>query len=61
MYNYTQIYEIICEHSVNGGFDFNTDFLEANVINIFLLVSGLIYVLQQFLGATLNHFENFDT
>lgn len=32
---------------------FNSNFLEANVINITLLLFGLIYVLNQFLGAIL--------
>lgn len=54
MHTYIQIYQILCKHSVNDGFGLNTDFLEANVVNILLLVSGLIYVLKQFLGATLN-------
>ena len=31
----------------------NTDFLEANVINIILLLLGLIYILKNFLGSTL--------
>jgi F0F1-type ATP synthase membrane subunit b/b' len=31
----------------------NTDFLEANVINITLLLLGLIYILKNFLGSTL--------
>nr|AYR05883.1 ATP synthase CFO B chain subunit I [Lithothamnion sp.] len=53
MNNYMQIYEILSDHSVVSGFGFNTDFLEANVFNILLLLSGLIYVLKQFLGATL--------
>nr|YP_009313084.1 ATP synthase CF0 subunit I [Dermonema virens]SCW21338.1 ATP synthase CF0 subunit I [Dermonema virens] len=35
------------------SFGFNTDFLEANVINIALLLSGLIYILKNFLGANL--------
>nr|YP_009314929.1 ATP synthase CF0 subunit I [Scinaia undulata]SCW23384.1 ATP synthase CF0 subunit I [Scinaia undulata] len=34
-------------------FGFNPDFLEANVINIALLLSGLIYILKNFLGLTL--------
>nr|YP_009314312.1 ATP synthase CF0 subunit I [Liagora harveyana]YP_009315540.1 ATP synthase CF0 subunit I [Liagora brachyclada]SCW22566.1 ATP synthase CF0 subunit I [Liagora harveyana]SCW24198.1 ATP synthase CF0 subunit I [Liagora brachyclada] len=34
-------------------FGFNPDFLEANVINIALLLSGLIYILKNFLGSTL--------
>nr|YP_009396396.1 ATP synthase CF0 subunit I [Polysiphonia scopulorum]ARW65582.1 ATP synthase CF0 subunit I [Polysiphonia scopulorum] len=33
---------------------FNSNFLEANVLNIFLLLSGLIYVLKKFLGSILN-------
>nr|YP_010199387.1 ATP synthase CF0 subunit I [Gracilariopsis tenuifrons]AXF36104.1 ATP synthase CF0 subunit I [Gracilariopsis tenuifrons]UAD89245.1 ATP synthase CF0 subunit I [Gracilariopsis tenuifrons] len=50
-----QIFNIIAtieEHS-NQGISFNTNFLEANVINITLLLSGLIYVLKQFLGSIL--------
>nr|YP_009313903.1 ATP synthase CF0 subunit I [Hommersandiophycus borowitzkae]SCW22157.1 ATP synthase CF0 subunit I [Hommersandiophycus borowitzkae] len=35
------------------SFGFNPDFLEANVINITLLLSGLIYILKNFLGSTL--------
>nr|YP_009392473.1 ATP synthase CF0 subunit I [Caloglossa monosticha]ARW61035.1 ATP synthase CF0 subunit I [Caloglossa monosticha] len=31
----------------------NTNFLEANLLNILLLLSGLIYVLKQFLGSIL--------
>nr|QHO64181.1 ATP synthase CF0 subunit I [Lympha mucosa] len=34
-------------------FGFNTNFLEANVINITLLLLGLIYILKNFLGSTL--------
>jgi F-type H+-transporting ATPase subunit b len=41
-------------HEENTGFGLNTDFLEANVINIVLLFSGLVYVLKQFLGSTLS-------
>lgn len=37
----------------NQGFDFNANFLEANVINIILLFSGLVYLLKQFLGTLL--------
>nr|YP_010728795.1 ATP synthase CF0 subunit I [Lithothamnion corallioides]WEA76956.1 ATP synthase CF0 subunit I [Lithothamnion corallioides] len=55
MHNYIQVYQILCKHSVDTGFGFNTDFLEANVVNILLLLSGLIYVLKQFLGATLQN------
>lgn len=38
---------------VNQGLGFNTNFLEANVINIILLFSGLVYLLKQFLGTLL--------
>lgn len=48
------IYIIFCEYLADKGFGFNPDFLEANVINIVLLLSGLIYVLKKFLGATLD-------
>nr|QCI06883.1 ATP synthase CF0 subunit I [Halydictyon mirabile] len=33
---------------------FNANFLEANVLNIALLLAGLIYVLKQFLGSSLS-------
>lgn len=50
-----QIFNIIAiiEEHTNQGISFNTNFLEANVINIALLLSGLIYVLKQFLGSVL--------
>nr|QCI08731.1 ATP synthase CF0 subunit I [Sphondylothamnion multifidum] len=40
--------------SVNPGISFNSNFLEANVLNISLLLAGLIYVLKQFLGSILS-------
>lgn len=40
--------------SNNQEIRFNTNFLEANVINIILLLSGLIYVLKQFLGSIIS-------
>nr|YP_007878275.1 ATP synthase CFO B chain subunit I [Calliarthron tuberculosum]AGA63886.1 ATP synthase CFO B chain subunit I [Calliarthron tuberculosum] len=55
MQAYLNIFGILCMHKENTGFGLNTDFLEANVINIVLLFSGLVYVLKQFLGATLNN------
>nr|YP_009313700.1 ATP synthase CF0 subunit I [Helminthocladia australis]SCW21954.1 ATP synthase CF0 subunit I [Helminthocladia australis] len=45
-----QIFNQLAHHQ---GFGFNPDFLEANVINIALLLSGLIYILKNFLGANL--------
>jgi len=38
----------------NPAISFNTNFLEANVLNIALLLFGLIYILKQFLGSMLN-------
>lgn len=46
-------YNILCTHLASQGFGFNANFLEANVINIILLFSGLVYLLKQFLGALL--------
>nr|YP_009732136.1 ATP synthase CF0 B chain subunit I [Gracilaria spinulosa]QHS70733.1 ATP synthase CF0 B chain subunit I [Gracilaria spinulosa] len=55
MENFIQLFNIIAnfEPDVNSGISLNTDFLEANVINILLLLSGLIYVLKEFLGSIL--------
>lgn len=46
------IFNFVTDHS-SKEFGFNGDFLEANVINILLLLFGLIYVLKQFLGSSL--------
>ena len=46
--------DMLCMSLVNKGWGFNNDFLEANVINITLLFTGLVYVLKQFLGASLS-------
>nr|YP_009541872.1 ATP synthase CFO B chain subunit I [Neogoniolithon spectabile]AYR06081.1 ATP synthase CFO B chain subunit I [Neogoniolithon spectabile] len=35
-------------------FGFNNNFLEANVINIFLLLCGLLYILRKFLGQNIS-------
>nr|YP_010903067.1 ATP synthase CF0 subunit I [Hypnea pseudomusciformis]WCH55121.1 ATP synthase CF0 subunit I [Hypnea pseudomusciformis]WCH55520.1 ATP synthase CF0 subunit I [Hypnea pseudomusciformis]WCH56714.1 ATP synthase CF0 subunit I [Hypnea pseudomusciformis] len=44
----------ICANEVNhSAISLNSNFLEANVINILLLLFGLIYVLKQFLGSAL--------
>lgn len=50
-----QVFKFISDQLIltNAGVSFNTNFLEANVINIALLLSGLIYVLKQFLGSIL--------
>nr|YP_010197785.1 ATP synthase CF0 subunit I [Gracilaria isabellana]UAD86201.1 ATP synthase CF0 subunit I [Gracilaria isabellana] len=55
MKSFMQLINIIAnfDTEVNSGISFNTDFLEANVINILLLLSGLIYVLKEFLGSIL--------
>ena len=49
-----QIITILSEHSSDHTFGFNSNIFEANVINILLLLFGLIYVLKQFLGSSLN-------
>nr|WCH58076.1 ATP synthase CF0 subunit I [Cystoclonium purpureum f. stellatum] len=54
MENIIRIFAIFAEHNIQEGISFNSDFLEANVINILLLLSGLIYVLKQFLGSSLS-------
>lgn len=50
-----QIFEFICQSylSVHDSISFNSNFLEANVINILLLLAGLIYILKNFLGSIL--------
>lgn len=53
MNNNYSIVNLICEHSNVSVVSLNTNFLEANVLNILLLLFGLIYVLRQFLGSIL--------
>nr|QOS04623.1 ATP synthase CFO B subunit subunit I [Sarcopeltis skottsbergii] len=53
MENVIRIFHIFAEHESHQGLSFNSNFLEANVINIALLLTGLIYVLKQFLGSVL--------
>ena len=48
-----RIFEIFAEYTAQQGLSFNSNFLEANVINITFLLSGLAYLLKQFLGALL--------
>lgn len=49
-----RIFEIFAEQYTQQGLSFSSNFLEANVINIFLLLVGLIYVLKNFLGSILS-------
>nr|QCI04656.1 ATP synthase CF0 subunit I [Apoglossum ruscifolium] len=49
-----QILNLISQQYIGMKVSFNSNFLEANVLNIILLVSGLIYVLKQFLGSILS-------
>nr|YP_009332718.1 ATP synthase CF0 B subunit [Membranoptera weeksiae]AHZ94732.1 ATP synthase CF0 B subunit [Membranoptera weeksiae] len=49
-----QILNLISEKYLNNSISFNSNFLESNVLNIVLLLSGLIYVLKQFLGSILS-------
>lgn len=53
MKTYVGLFYQFCVDGSNAGFSFNSDFLQANVVNIILLLSGLVYVLKQFLGASL--------
>lgn len=48
------IFKVLAQHSSEQVLSFNTNFLEANVINISLLLSGLVYVLKKFLGSMLS-------
>lgn len=52
---YIQTFQCICAQNSSAffGITFNTNFLEANVLNIGLLLYGLIYVLRKFLGSIL--------
>ena len=52
------IFNIITQSIMYSGVSFNSNFLEANVFNIFLLLSGLIYVLKNFLGSVLDNRQN---
>lgn len=51
---YINFFYMLCTTVTNKDFGFNNDLLEANVVNIVLLFSGLVYVLKQFLGASLS-------
>nr|YP_009294238.1 ATP synthase CFO B chain subunit I [Palmaria palmata]AOM67678.1 ATP synthase CFO B chain subunit I [Palmaria palmata] len=53
MSNIFQVFNMLSEHIEQKTLGFNPDFLEANVINITLLLSGLIYILKNFLGSNL--------
>lgn len=53
-----RIFEITSQTQSNLEISFNSNFLEANVVNIFLLLAGLIYVLRKFLGSILDEREN---
>nr|QCI04046.1 ATP synthase CF0 subunit I [Antithamnionella ternifolia] len=55
MENNFQVFRLISEEysRVSHSIGLNSNFLEANVLNIMLLLFGLIYVLKQFLGSIL--------
>nr|YP_009257527.1 ATP synthase CF0 B subunit [Coeloseira compressa]ANH09610.1 ATP synthase CF0 B subunit [Coeloseira compressa] len=53
MHSNAELFSIFSFYSHDGYISLNSNFLEANVINITLLLLGLIYVLKQFLGAIL--------
>lgn len=46
---------ILSQHAEGKSLALNTNFLEANVVNITILFSGLVYLLKQFLGALLKN------
>nr|YP_010851016.1 ATP synthase CF0 subunit I [Aphanocladia stichidiosa]WGH13981.1 ATP synthase CF0 subunit I [Aphanocladia stichidiosa] len=48
-----KVFEIFSQELLYTGISFNSNFLEANVFNILLLLGGLIYVLRKFLGSIL--------
>nr|YP_009315337.1 ATP synthase CF0 subunit I [Yamadaella caenomyce]SCW23792.1 ATP synthase CF0 subunit I [Yamadaella caenomyce] len=52
MNNFLYIWSPLANKHVFG---LNTNFLEANVLNIGLLVSGLVYILKNFLGSNLSN------
>lgn len=52
---YIAVCNMLSQHATNQAIGLNTDFLEANVINITILLSGLIYLLKQFLGDLLKN------
>lgn len=53
-----KIFDLIAQSLLYSGISFNSNFLEANVLNILLLLTGLIYVLKNFLGSILNERQN---
>nr|YP_009391641.1 ATP synthase CF0 subunit I [Laurenciella marilzae]ARW59785.1 ATP synthase CF0 subunit I [Laurenciella marilzae] len=52
------IFQLLSQQSENIGISFNSNFLEANVINISFLLFGLVYVLRKFLGSILIQRQN---
>nr|YP_009395165.1 ATP synthase CF0 subunit I [Bryothamnion seaforthii]ARW63933.1 ATP synthase CF0 subunit I [Bryothamnion seaforthii] len=53
-----KIFEIFGQVESNSSISFNTNFLEANVLNILILLLGLIYILRKFLGSILSERQN---
>nr|ARW69314.1 ATP synthase CF0 subunit I [Polysiphonia sp.] len=53
-----KIFEIIGQFLLFTRVTWNSNFLEANVLNILLLLIGLIYVLKKFLGSMLVDRQN---
>lgn len=58
MENLIHIFKLFAEQHNHQSLSFNSNLLEANVINIVLLLSGLIYVLKNFLGSALSVRQN---
>ena len=55
MKTYILICNILSQSVTSKTFGLNTNFLEANLVNIIVLLSGLLYLLKQFLGALLKN------
>nr|YP_009392674.1 ATP synthase CF0 subunit I [Bostrychia tenella]ARW61236.1 ATP synthase CF0 subunit I [Bostrychia tenella] len=52
------IFEMISQAKLSTSISFNSNFLEANVLNILLLLAGLVYILKKFLGSILVDRQN---
>lgn len=51
-------FDIVGQSLLSSDIGFSSNFLEANVLNILLLLTGLIYVLRNFLGSILSDRQN---
>lgn len=54
MYNIFDLFNVIVNDSLTGGFGINTDIFDTNVINIVIVWAILFYVGKDFLSSTLS-------